>query len=182
MPRYISKKEQVENAINELKTKVTKENSNIALPIIKWTIEKIQLSYNESLRNKKYYDSDRKDGKPRHVERGAIYRANLGKNVGSEQNGVIRPVVVVQEKMFNATSTTVLVIPLTDALDKFGKKKKLMQTHVEIEHERLEKKSIVKVEHLRSVSKNRLKDKICNIDPKKMSEIETKLKLSLGLK
>lgn len=182
MAKYISKKEQVENTIENLKNIVNKQNSDIALPILKWTIEKIQLSYNEYLRNKRYFMSNRKDGKPRFVERGGIYRANLGKNVGSEQNGLIRPVLVVQEQSFNATSTTVLVIPLTDALDKNGKPKKKLKTHVDIEHKSLEKKSIIKVEHLRSISKNRLKDKVCNIDDEKMKEVEEKLKLSLGIK
>lgn len=178
---HITKKEQINNVMNELKSCINRNNVDIALPLLKWTIEKIKLSFKEKTRQKIYFNTHKKDGLPRFVKRGMIYYANLGKNIGSEQNGTGRPVLVVQNQSFNIASATVLVIPLTDYLDKDGNPKRLLDTHVEIEHELLEKKSIIKVEQLRSISKNRLKAQICHIGIKKMCEIDNKLRLTLGL-
>lgn len=182
MPQHITKKEQTNIAINELRTSVSSNNVDIALPLIKWTLGKIKLSFEEKTRQKIYNNTNKKAGLPRAVNRGVIYYANLGKNIGSEQNGTARPVLVVQNQSFNITSTTVLAIPLTDFLDKNGNPKRLLGTHVDIEHDLLDKKSIIKVEHLRSISKNRLKAPICDIGTEKMAEIDDKIKLVLGLK
>lgn len=179
---HITKKDQLNNALNELRDSTNKNNVDIALSLIKWTIEKIKLSFEEKTRQKTYDNTHKKSGLPRFVKRGTIYYANLGKNIGSEQNGTARPVLVVQNQSFNITSTTVLVIPLTDFLDKNGNPKRLLGTHVDIEHDLLDKKSIIKVEHLRSISKNRLKAPICDIGTDKMAEIDNKIKLVLGLK
>lgn len=57
--------------------------------------------------------------RPRHVIRGYIYYAKLGKNIGSEQND-FRPVLVIQAGK--------------------GNPKRLLGTHVEITHPSLTKK------------------------------------------
>lgn len=182
MSQHITKKEQIDNTIKELKSSINRNNVDVALPILNWSIEKIKLSFEENVRQKTFFNTNRKGGLPRKVNRGTIYKANLGKNVGSEQNGTARPVLVVQNQSYNTTSTTVLVVPLTDCLDKNGNPKKLLGTHVEIENELLDKKSIVKIEHLRSISKNRLKSEVCNIGKEKMLEVDYKIKLAFGIK
>lgn len=141
----------------------------------------MNLQIENQLRSQKYKNSGKKDGKPRYVKRGVIYYAKLGKNIGSAQNGY-RPVLVIQEKKSNVTSPTVIIIPLTDALDDNGTPKKLLNTHVEINHPNLKMKSIIKTEYIRSLSKNRLLDPICDIsnDPK-MQEVEDKIKYSLNI-
>ncbi len=181
MSLHITKKDQTNYAINDLRRSINRNNVDIALPLIKWTIEKIQLALEENTRQKIFTNTNKKSGLPRFVKRGTIYYANLGKNIGSEQNGIVRPILVVQNQSYNVSSTTVLVIPLTDYLDKNGNPKRLLSTHAEIEHELLEKKSIIKTEHLRSISKNRLKAPICDIGKEKMLEIDNKLRLALGL-
>ncbi|MHB8917043.1 MAG: type II toxin-antitoxin system PemK/MazF family toxin [Desulfocucumaceae bacterium] len=181
MPRHISKKDQVKILLSELENSIDKNNVDIAIPLLAWTKEKINLSYNEYRRNMEYIRTNKINGKPRQVKRATIYNANLGKNIGSEQNG-LRPVLVVQFTRANTTSPNVIVVPLTDAFDRNGKPKRLLDTHVEISHPKLVKKSIIKTEYIRNISKSRLIDEICHIDdPKKIMEIEEKLKKSIGM-
>ncbi|AGK97697.1 type II toxin-antitoxin system PemK/MazF family toxin [Clostridium pasteurianum] len=180
MPKHISKKQIVDNLLTEITNIIDKSNVDTAMPILKWTKEKIILSHQEVLRNQKYKTSFRKTGKPRHVKRGYIYYAKLGRNIGSEQNGY-RPVLVVQDGVANITSNTVIIIPLTDAIDSKGVPKRILGTHVEIDHKNLTKKSIIKTEHVHNISKNRLIDEIGYIGDTKMNEIDMKLKISLGI-
>ena len=51
------------------------------------------------------------------VRRGDIFYADLGINVGSEQNGR-RPVLIIQNDTGNAYSPTVIVLPLTTEIKK----------------------------------------------------------------
>lgn len=182
MARHITKQEQVNNIISDITSNINRGNVDIILPILKWTNEKIKLAIDEKNRINLYLSSKKINGKPRAVKQGFIYRANLGRNVGSEQNGIIRPVLVIQNSKFTITSATTLIIPLTDASDDFGNAKKLMGTHIEIDHSQLDKKSIIKAEHVRSISKNRLKDEICGVSPEIMKEVNEKLKLCFGIK
>lgn len=180
MVKHISKQQQVKNLLTEIEKVISKNNVDIALPLLEWTKEKIDLSYKESIRSKSYAQTNKKQGKPRFVKRGGIYYANLGKNIGSEQNGY-RPVLVVQESRANATSPTVIVIPLTDAYDKSGKAKRVLNSHIVIKHPSLKKDSLIKAEYARSVSKNRLRDFICKLDLSVMNDINHKLKISMEL-
>ena len=58
---------------------------------------------------------------PKPYYRGEVYYADLGKGIGSEQEGY-RPVVIIQNNMGNKYSPTVIVAPVTtnhDAKAKF---------------------------------------------------------------
>lgn len=180
MARHISKQQQVKNLLSDLETAINRNNVDIALPLLEWTKEKIDLSYREKTRVDKYNQTKKAQGKPRFVKRGGVYYANLGKNVGSEQNGY-RPVLVVQEKRANTTSPTVIVIPLTDAHDKHGNPKRVLDSHLVVTHQKLSKVSMVKAEYARSISKNRLRDFICQLDPKVMSDVDIRMKRALQL-
>ena len=46
------------------------------------------------------------------IHKGDVFYADLGENVGSEQNG-IRPVLVIQNDLGNKFSPTLIVSPLT---------------------------------------------------------------------
>ncbi|KNY26309.1 type II toxin-antitoxin system PemK/MazF family toxin [Pseudobacteroides cellulosolvens] len=183
MANRITKKDIVNNLLTEIKSNVNALNVDIAIPILNWTSKKINLSQQEKTRQEVYRKSNRTKEKPRLIYKWSIYEANLGKNVGSEQNGTNRPVLVLQNQIFNSDSNTVIIVPLTDILDVNGNQKRLMKTHVEIDHNDLSKKSIIKLEHLKSISKNRLKKYVCSIDNvDKRVEIEEKIKLLIGIK
>lgn len=181
MPRHISKREKVVELLNEIQSTINASNINIAIPLLEWMVDKIAISHNESVRSKQYVVTQKRDGKPRQLKRGTIYYARLGKNIGSEQNGY-RPVLVVQNHTANFSSPNVTIIPLTDALDDNGNPKRVLSTHVELEHPSLKMKSLAKTEYIVNISKSRLIDEICNIGKGKMLEIEDKIKLSLGIR
>ena len=171
---YISKKEQVKNILTELETKtVSAQNVDISINLLNWTKEKIGLSKQESDRNyfSKKFPKNPKN-KPRNVQYGHIYGCNLGQNIGSEQNGKSRPVIVLQQNTPN--SPTVIVAPLTGACHEDGSRKKLYPYHVLIKDANLTKESIIKLEHLRSISKNRLNEEMTDLTLNKeaMNEIK----------
>lgn len=183
MAKYISKKHQVKNILFDLESTITSRNVDIGINILNWAKEKILLAEKE---NKRQYflqkDSTNFKNKPRVVKFGKVYGCNLGKNIGSEQNGKSRPVVVLQKDTPN--SPTVIIAPLTDAHDSSGNFKKLYPSHILVKDPNLTKESIIKLEHIRSVSKNRLTEYMTDLnkDEGVIEEIHEKLKDLLCIK
>ena len=180
---YISKKQQVVNILTDLENTITARNVDIGINILNWAKDKIILAERESKRQ--YYlqkDNTNPRNKPRVVKFGKVYGCNLGKNIGSEQNGKSRPVVILQKDTPN--SPTVIVAPLTDAHDANGNLKTIYPTHVLVKDPKLTKESIIKLEHIRSVSKNRLTEYMTDLndDEGVMEEVERKLKDMLCIK
>jgi mRNA interferase MazF len=184
MGRYISVENQINNIIADIRNKINKGNAYNTLSILQWTSDKIDLCQQEYIRMQKYKNTQGKTHKPRFVEKGWIYYAKLGKNIGSEQNGY-RPVLVVQSEQGNITNNTVTVIPLTDYYNSHSLPKRVLGTHTVIdicEYPELKKKSIIKAEHITNISKSRLIDPICKLSNEtSMKEIDEKIKLVLGI-
>ena len=111
------------------------------------------------------------------VRRGDIYYADLSPVVGSEQGGV-RPVLIVQNDTGNRHSPTVIAAAITSQL---GKAK--LPTHVELDTRRCDmiKDSVILLEQLRTIDKQRLKEKICHIDEELLEKVDCALKVSLEL-
>lgn len=109
--------------------------------------------------------------------RGDIYFANLDPVFGSEQGGT-RPVLILQNNIGNKYSPTVIVAAITSAIDK----KALLPTHCSIKSAGLKYESIVLLEQLRTIDKERLSDKIGSIKGEDlMDQIDCCLSISLGL-
>ena len=84
--------------------------------------------------------------------RGNMYYADLGRGIGSEQEGY-RPIVIIQNNKGNKHSPTVITAPISS---KVGVKPKL-PTHYFINAEcGLERPSIVLMEQVRTLDKQRL--------------------------
>lgn len=112
----------------------------------------------------------------RMAQRGEIYYADLSPVIGSEQGG-LRPVLIVQNNVGNKYSPTVVIAAITAKIDK-GK----MPTHVEVKTEDgLERNSVVLLEQLRTIDKQRLKDKITQLNKHRMKEVDQALQISVGL-
>jgi len=110
------------------------------------------------------------------IKRGNIFYADLSPVIGSEQGGV-RPVLVIQNDIGNKYSPTVIVAAITSQI-----KKAKLPTHVEIEGEfGLEKDSVILLEQLRTIDKQRLREKVTSLDEKLMTKASEALKISLGL-
>ena len=112
----------------------------------------------------------------RQIRRGEIYFADLSPVVGSEQGG-IRPVLIIQNDVGNKYSSTVIISAITSQLSKAK-----IPTHVELSAREynLPKDSVVLLEQIRTIDKRRLKEKVSELDNKKMREINLALLVSLG--
>ena len=111
------------------------------------------------------------------VHRGEIYYADLSPVVGSEQGGV-RPVLVIQNDIGNRHSPTVICAAITSKMNKAK-----LPTHVELDTRRcnMVKDSVILLEQLRTIDKQRLKEKICHIDSDLLERVNQALKISLEL-
>ncbi|AIF65523.1 MULTISPECIES: type II toxin-antitoxin system PemK/MazF family toxin [Bacillaceae] len=111
------------------------------------------------------------------VKRGEVYFADLSPVVGSEQGGV-RPVLVLQNDIGNRFSPTVIIAAITAQIQKAK-----LPTHVEIDAKKygFERDSVILLEQIRTIDKQRLTDKITQLDPPMMENINRALEISLGL-
>jgi mRNA interferase MazF len=111
------------------------------------------------------------------VKRGDVYFADLSPVVGSEQGGT-RPVLVIQNDIGNRFSPTVIVAAITAQIQKAK-----LPTHVEIDAKRygFERDSVILLEQIRTIDKQRLTDKITHLDDEMMEKVDEALQISLGL-
>lgn len=111
------------------------------------------------------------------VKRGEVYFADLSPVVGSEQGGV-RPVLIIQNDIGNRFSPTVIVAAITAQIQKAK-----LPTHVEIKAAKhgLERDSVILLEQIRTLDKQRLTDKITKLEDKMMKKIDRALEISLGI-
>lgn len=110
----------------------------------------------------------------KNIKRGDVYYADLDPVVGSEQNGR-RPVLIIQNNVGNKHSPTVIVAIIT------SKRKAKLPTHVEIHIPELPLESMVMLEQLRTIDKQRLECFIGTLDKKYMSKVEIATQISLGI-
>ena len=111
------------------------------------------------------------------IKRGEIYYAELNPVIGSEQGGT-RPVLVVQNDIGNRFSPTVIVAAITAQIQKAK-----LPTHVEIEAKTygFDRNSVILLEQIRTIDKQRLTDKITSLDEELMQKVNEALQISLGL-
>lgn len=111
------------------------------------------------------------------MRRGDIYYADLRPVIGSEQGG-IRPVLIVQNDVGNRHSPTIICAAITSKMNKAK-----LPTHIELSAGKYDmvKDSVILLEQLRTIDKQRLKDKICHLDEDIMKEVNRGLMISLEL-
>ncbi|MDQ0208562.1 type II toxin-antitoxin system PemK/MazF family toxin [Alkalicoccobacillus murimartini] len=111
------------------------------------------------------------------VKRGDVYFADLSPVVGSEQGGV-RPVLIIQNDIGNRFSPTVIVAAITAQIQKAK-----LPTHVEINAKKygFDRDSVILLEQVRTIDKQRLTDKITHLDDNMMNSVNEALFISLGL-
>jgi mRNA interferase MazF len=96
---------------------------------------------------------------------------------GSEQGGV-RPVLIIQNDIGNRFSPTVIVAAITAQIQKAK-----LPTHVEISAKDygFDRDSVILLEQIRTIDKQRLTDKITHLDDEMMGKVNEALQISLGL-
>lgn len=111
------------------------------------------------------------------MRRGDIYYADLRPVVGSEQGG-IRPVLIVQNDVGNRHSPTIICAAITSKMNKAK-----LPTHIELSAGKYDmvKDSVILLEQLRTIDKQRLKDKVCHLDDDIMQQVNKGLMVSLEL-
>jgi mRNA interferase MazF len=112
----------------------------------------------------------------RKIVRGDIYLANLSPVVGSEQGGV-RPVLIISNNTGNKFSTTIIIAAIT------SRTKNFLPTHVAVDlFKELEKDSIVLLEQIRTIDKQRLENYIGLMPTFLMARVDKALAISISLK
>lgn len=111
------------------------------------------------------------------VKRGEVYYADLSPVVGSEQGGK-RPVLIIQNDVGNHHSPTIIIAAITAKIDKAQ-----MPTHVEIKADDtgMQKDSVILLEQIRTIDKQRLDDKVTVLAYETMREVDQALAISLAL-
>lgn len=113
------------------------------------------------------------------IKRGDIFYADLSPVIGSEQGG-LRPVLIIQNDIGNRYSPTVIAAAITS---KLGKSK--LPTHIEVicDEERLglAKDSVILLEQIRTLDKQRLKEKLGHLNDTIMKKVNMAITVSCGL-
>ena len=122
-------------------------------------------------------ETDRTESETVIIRRGDIFYADLRSVVGSEQGGV-RPVLIIQNDVGNRHSPTVICAAITSRMNKAK-----LPTHVELDTRRCDmvKDSVILLEQLRTIDKQRLREKICHIDEELQKQVDCALRVSLEL-
>lgn len=111
------------------------------------------------------------------IKRGDIIYADLSPVIGSEQGG-IRPVLIVQNDIGNKYSPTVIAAAITSQINKAK-----LPTHIEINAQDygIMKDSVILLEQIRTIDKQRLKEKVGHLDDETMEKVNEALGISFGL-
>ena len=111
------------------------------------------------------------------IKRGDIYFADLRPVVGSEQGG-IRPVLIIQNDVGNRHSPTVIAAAITSQMNKAR-----LPTHIELGARcyGLSRDSVVLLEQIRTIDKQRLKERMGKLDDRLMTKVDSALAVSVGL-
>lgn len=111
------------------------------------------------------------------VKRGDIFYADLSPVVGSEQGG-LRPVLIIQNDIGNRYSPTVIAAAITSRVSKTR-----LPTHIDVYADKvgLAKDSVILLEQIRTLDKQRLKEKMGHLDETVMDHVNTAIAISFGL-
>ena len=111
------------------------------------------------------------------VKRGDIYYADLSPVVGSEQGG-LRPVLIIQNDVGNRYSPTVIAAAITSRMGKTR-----LPTHIDIYADKvgLSKDSVILLEQIRTLDKQRLKERMGSLGLETMDMVNHALSVSFGL-
>ena len=103
------------------------------------------------------------------VERGDVFWARLDPTIGSELQKT-RPVVILSVNPLNKARKTIIAVPLSTSAPE-----------IEFLNVALKGGSIARCEHIRSIDKSRLSDKIGSISDKDMKKIEEGISRIIGI-
>ena len=113
----------------------------------------------------------------RTIKRGDIFYAQLNPVVGSEQGGT-RPVLIISNDIGNSHSPTVIIAAITGRTQTKAK----LPTHTEVKDvEGLDRDSIILLEQIRTIDKQRLKNHMGTMPNNIMARVDKALAISLAM-
>lgn len=113
----------------------------------------------------------------RKIRRGDIYYADLNPVIGSEQGGR-RPVLIISNDTGNRHSPTVIIAAITGLEHTKAK----LPTHTIVtDNKGLNKNSIILLEQIRTIDKQRLQEYIGTFDRRLMLSVDNALAISIGI-
>lgn len=117
--------------------------------------------------------------------KGEIIVVDFGQGLNSEKSGK-RLAVVVSANLINSWGDNIIVAPLTNSQNKQRKDGtlKLLDTHVYLSnnyYKELKHSSILQLEDIRSVSRERIKESIGRLSSQNINEANRKLRKALGI-
>ena len=113
----------------------------------------------------------------RTIKRGDVFYAELNPVVGSEQGGT-RPVLIISNDIGNSHSPTVIIAAITGRTQTKAK----LPTHTEVKDvEGLDRNSIILLEQIRTIDKQRLKNHMGTMPDNIMARVDKALAISLAM-
>ena len=113
----------------------------------------------------------------RTIRRGDIYYAELNPVGGSEQGGT-RPVLIISNDIGNSHSPTVIIAAITGRTQTKAK----LPTHTEVKDvEGLDRDSIILLEQIRTIDKQRIKNHMGTMPDNIMARVDKALAISLAM-
>lgn len=112
------------------------------------------------------------------IRRGDVFYAELNPVIGSEQGGT-RPVLVISNNMGNRHSPTIIIAPITSRTHTKAK----LPTHTQVkDFDRLDKDSIILLEQIRTIDRQRLKQYMGMLPDNIMARVDKALAISVSLR
>ena len=108
------------------------------------------------------------------ILRGDVIWANLNPTIGHEQSGR-RPVLILSSDVFNDRSGTVIAVAITSQEPRAG-----FPLTLSLETEELPKRSWVKISQIRTLSVQRMGERITRISPENLARVVAGLKEIIG--
>ena len=108
------------------------------------------------------------------ILRGDVIWANLNPPIGHEQSGR-RPVLILSSDVFNDRSGTVIAVAITSQEPRAG-----FPLTLSLETEELPKKSWVKISQIRTLSVQRMGERITRISPENLARVVAGLNEIIG--
>jgi mRNA interferase MazF len=108
------------------------------------------------------------------ILRGDVIWADLNPSIGHEQSGR-RPVLILSSDVFNDRSGTVIAVAITSQEPRAG-----FPLTLSLENEDLPKRSWVKISQIRTLSVQRMGDKITRLSPENLARVVAGLNEIIG--
>jgi mRNA interferase MazF len=99
------------------------------------------------------------------ILRGDIYWADLNPTKGHEQAGY-RPVLILSQTVFNERSGTVIAVAITSQLQRAG-----FPLTIKLDSVVLPKESWIKISQIRTLSVERIGNKIVSVSPEELNKV-----------